>query len=135
MFKNLFKQHFPSAKGQALIGVLAIIAISTVLVTSLMINSLISSDSSLKRRQSSQMINNADSYMQDAIIKLSRNLDYIGETLTVGGNQVIIEITGDNPKTVIVKSINSSGDILRKLQTQISFNSDGVYTIDNWQEI
>lgn len=135
MFRNHFRQQFPSAKGQALIGVLAIIAISSILVTSLMTNSLISADSLLKLRQSSQLINNADSFLESAILKLLRDPSYPGETLTVGNNQVIIEITGDNPKIILVKSTNSSGDILRKLQAQASFSVDGVLTVSNWQEI
>lgn len=120
--------------GQALIGVLAVIAISTVLVSSLMVNSLISAHSSLKLRQSNAVMGNADSYIQDAIIKIIRDPNYIGETLTLNGSRVIIEVTGENPKNILVKSINSQGDILRRLSLQLSFSNDGAISVNNWVE-
>lgn len=134
MFRNRFKQHSHKDKGQALIGVLAVIAISMILVSSLMMNSLISADSSLKLRQSSHAIINADSYIQDAIIKIIRDPNYVGESLTLPDSRVIIEVTGDNPKNILVKSINFEGDILRRLSLQVNFSDNGAISIDNWTE-
>lgn len=134
MSKSHFKQHLHRDKGQALIGVLAIIAISTVLVSSLMINSLISADSSLKLRQSSSAITIADSYMQNAFIKLIRDPNYTGETLTLNDGRVIIEITGENPKYILIKSIGPQNDILRQLSSQVNFDSNGAVSITNWTE-
>lgn len=135
MFRNLFKQHSHKDKGQALIGVLAVIAISTVLVSSLMTNSLISANSSLKLRQSNQMINNTDSYMQNAIIRLIRDPNYIGETLTLDNGRVIIEVTGNNPKSILVKSINTQNDILSRLTLQVNIDNYGVITVSGWKEL
>jgi hypothetical protein len=122
-------------EGQALIGVLAVIAVSIVLVSSLMMNSLISADSSLKLRQSSIAISAADSYMQNALIKIIRDPNYTGETLTLDNGRVIIEVTGDNPKNVSIKSINSQNDILRQLSADVGYNASGAISVSNWTEI
>lgn len=135
MYKNHFKQHSHKDSGQALIGVLAVIAISIVLVSSLMTNSLISADSSLKLRQSSLALASADSYAQNALIKLIRDPNYTGETLTLDTGRVIIEITGDNPKSVLIKSTNSASDILRQLNFVVNYASDGTISVVDWTEI
>jgi len=113
---------------------LAVIAISIVLVSSLMMNSLISADSSFKLRQSTQALATTDSYIQNAIIKIIRDPNYTGETLTLTSGQVIIEVTGDAPKNILVKSTNLQNDILRQLSVDVNFATDGAVSVSNWGE-
>lgn len=121
--------------GQALIGVLAIMAIVSLLVSSLVLNSLISADGALRLRQSGNIVNLAEAALQNAVIQLERDPNYPGETLNFSEGQVIIEISGDNPKIILAKSQTSDGKILRQLQAEVSFESNGVATVDNWQEL
>lgn len=121
--------------GQALVGTLAIVAIASALVASIVLNSLINAESSLRFRQSNTVLNLAETALQNAIIKLERDPDYTGESLTLNDNRVIIEITGSNPKIVSVRSLNSSSEILRKLEAQVSFDSNGAISVNNWREL
>jgi len=120
--------------GQALIGVLAIVAISSVIVSSLVLNSLISADGALRLRQSGSAVNQAETALQNGILRLERDTTYLGETLNFSDGQVIIEISGDNPKIVSARSQTSDGKILRQLQVEVSFDENGAATVDNWVE-
>ena len=126
---------FYNNKGQALIGVLAVMTISMLLVVSLLINSLINSENSFKIRQSKEIIFLAESKLHDSILRLERDPSYLGETLTLSYGQVIIEVTGDNPKYVLSKCVSSSGTILRKLQVRVNISNDGTVSVDDWREV
>lgn len=146
MFKKLKPAHLAGglkiknysyvtrSEGQALIGVLAVVAIASVMVSSLVLTSIISADSSLKLRQSTNLINQADTAMQNAILRLERDPSFTGETLNFSAGQVIIEITGDNPKIVEAKSINFDNKILRKLHAEVNSDNNSAITVSNWSE-
>lgn len=129
--KNLFSNN----NGQALIGVLAIMTISMLLVVSLITNSLINSENSFKIRQSKDIIFQAESMLHNSILRLERDPSYLGETLTLSYGQVIIEVTGDNPKYVLAKSISSGEIILHKLQVRVNIDDNGTILVDDWREV
>lgn len=121
--------------GQAMVGVLAVAAISIAIMSYLVINSAIVAQSSFNLRQSASVYYAAESSLANAILRLERDPNYMGEILTLPVGQVIIEITGENPKTVSAKSLDNQNKILRRLQAEVNFDSNGAVTANNWQEI
>ena len=74
----------------------------------------------------------AESGVENALLRLLRDPNYTGETLTIGSGTAVITVTGINPKTVVVVSQN--GNFKRTVQAQMSYNN-GYYTFSNWKEI
>ena len=74
----------------------------------------------------------AESGVENALLRLLRNPNYIGETLTIGEATAVITVTGVNPKTVV--SVGQNGNFKRKVSAQVTY-SNGYYTFSNWKEL
>ena len=74
----------------------------------------------------------AESGVENALLRLLRDPNYIGETLTVGAGTAVITVSGSNPKTVVVVGFN--GNFKRTVSAQMDYNN-GYYTFSNWKEI
>lgn len=91
--KNLQRQ-----KGQTLVIMLTYMIIAIVVTTASITLVLNSSSGTDKIYQGANSLDIAESGAETAMIKLLRNPNYTGETLTVGGGQAVITITGTSPK-------------------------------------
>lgn len=121
-----------SSKGQALILLLTFMLIA-ILVTSASIALVLNSSvGTSKLYQGSNSLDIAESGAETAMIKLLRNPNYTGETLSVGGGQAVITVTGTNPKTVVSRGTISN--FTRTIQVIVD-TSNNTLTATSWKEI
>lgn len=121
-----------SNKGQALITLLvfSIIAITIIggAVTLIVINTQAGSIHS----QSEITSDSAEAGIENAILKLLRDKDYIGETINLNDATVTITVSGDTNKTIISES--EYNNLKRTIQVTGSY-ADNEFIIESWSEI
>lgn len=125
--KNLQRQ-----KGQTLVIMLTYMIIAIVVTTASITLVLNSSSGTDKVYQGANSLDIAESGAETAMIKLLRNPNYTGETLTVGGGQAVVTITGTNPKKVISKG--TLNNFTRTIQVMVD-TSNNTLTATSWKEI
>jgi hypothetical protein len=120
-------------KGQALVTLLFFILISLTITSGAIIIIIANSVSVSKFQEGDLSYYAAESGVENALLRLLRDPDYAGETLTIGGTTVIATVSGAVfPKTVTATGQN--GNFKRKVQAQINY--DGIhYTFSNWKEL
>ena len=74
----------------------------------------------------------AESGVENAIIRVLRDPNYSGETLSVGNSVVVISVTGTDP--IIITSEATYGTYIQKVQTTITY-IDNRLTISDWEDI
>ncbi|MDP2585656.1 MAG: pilus assembly PilX N-terminal domain-containing protein [Candidatus Levybacteria bacterium] len=119
-------------KGQALITLLFFVLISLTITSGAIIIIITNSTSASKLAEGTQAYYAAESGVENALLRLLRDPNYTGETLTIGSTTAVITVTGANPKTVV--SIGQNGNFKRKVSTQMTY-SNGYYTFSNWKEL
>lgn len=119
-------------KGQTLAILLTYMIIAVVVTTAsiaLIINSASGTD---KVYQGSNSLDIAESGAETAMIKLLRDPNYSGETLSVLGGTATITVTGSNPKTVISKG--TINNFTRTIQVIVDTSNNTLNAI-SWKEI
>lgn len=119
-------------KGQALITLLFFVLISLTITTGAIIIIIANSISVSKFQEGTLAYYVAESGAENALLRLLRDPNYTGETLTVGVGTAVITVTGTNPKTVVAVGLN--GNFKRTVQVEMNYNN-GYYTFSNWKEI
>ncbi|MBI2031305.1 MAG: hypothetical protein HYT08_01690 [Candidatus Levybacteria bacterium] len=119
-------------RGQALITFLYIMIIGMTISSASAVIMLINlmGGGTMERGEITYYI--AESGIENAILKLLRDPDYSGETLSVGGGNVTTEITSQNPLTIV--ATGRYNNIVRKIEVQTLYNNN-VLTISSWREI
>jgi hypothetical protein len=74
----------------------------------------------------------AEGAAENAMIRLLRDPDYVGETLTFTDGQATIAVSGSNPKTVSV--VATSGQAIAKVSVVVATNL-GVTTVTEWNKV
>jgi hypothetical protein len=121
-----------SSSGMALVSVLVFSVVAMIVITAAMSLTLATSQSNQQFMQGQQALSNAESGVENALIQLLRNPNYVGETLTLPDGTATILASGSNPKVVNVSGV--AGSAVRKLRVTISTTA-GVSEIVSWQEI
>ena len=124
--------NFQPQRGQALITLLFFVLISLTITSAAIIIIIINSISVSRFQEGTLAYYLAESGVENALLRLLRDPNYTGETLTIGTGTAVITVTGANPKTVVVVSQN--GNFKRTVQAQMNYNN-GYYTFSNWKEI
>lgn len=119
-------------KGQALITLLFFVLISLTITTGAIIIIIANSISVSKSQEGTLAYYVAESGVENALLRLLRDPNYTGETLTIGTGTAVITVTGANPKTVVV--VGQNGNFKRTVQAQMTY-SNGYYTFSSWKEI
>ncbi|MDO8488169.1 MAG: Hsp20/alpha crystallin family protein [bacterium] len=118
--------------GQALVMLLVFVAISLIITTAAVVMMTIGSISAARYATSQQAAALAESGAENALVRLLRDPNYSGETLTINDSPATITITGTDPKTIT--STGVAGEFTRTIQIVAGF-TDGILTINSWQEI
>ncbi len=118
-------------RGQALITLLFFVLISLTITSAAIIIIIANSLSVSKSQEGTLAYYAAESGIENTLLRLLRDPNYTGETLSVGDATVAIAVTGNNPKIVIA---TSSGNFKRTVQAQMNY-SNGYYTFSNWKEL
>jgi hypothetical protein len=117
--------------GQALITLLFFVLISLTITSAAIIIIITNSLSASKFVEGDLSYYAAESGIENALLRLLRDPNYTGETLTIGDATALVTVSGDNPKTVV--SIGQNGSFKRRVSAQMTYNS-GYYTFSNWKE-
>jgi hypothetical protein len=117
--------------GQALITLLFFVLISLTITSAAIIIIITNSLSASKFMEGDLSYYAAESGIENALLRLLRDPNYTGETLTIGDATALITVSGNNPKTVV--SIGQNGNFKRKVSAQMTY-SNGYYTFSNWKE-
>ena len=123
-------------KGQAIITLLFFCVIAIIITTGAVTLSYVNSQGTSKLEGGTDTYYVAESGSENALIKLLRDSNYTGETMSVGPGTVTITVTGTTTKTIT--SVGKSGNYLRKIQVVIIYNNNNVndaFTISSWKEI
>lgn len=119
-------------KGQALITLLFFMVIALLVTTASIVIMFTNSGSANILQQSDNSYYIAESGMENAILRLLRNPNYIGETLSIGDGNATIQVTGINPYTII--SVGKEGNFKHTIQASANYTND-VLSVSNWKEL
>ena len=121
-------------KSQTLVSLLIIIAISIIIITTvlgLMMSNLINTSSV---EQSTELKLAAESGMENGLLRLLRDPSYSGETLTsaINGYTTTITVSGDSVNKTLI-STASSLTFQKKILVKITYNNNQM-VINLWQD-
>ena len=119
-------------RGHTLILLIVFTAIAVTLTTAAALSTIINSDASVRLQEGYLILDQAESGVENAMLRLLRNPNYTGEVMTMGDTTVTIEVTGLNPKTIT--SVATSAEYSRTVAATV-VDSGGALSISSWQEL
>ena len=122
---------FRDQSGQTLVTLLVFIVVATA-VTSTAVAILINTTrSSSILGESIKATQIADSGAENALLRLLRDPNYTGETLTVGEGTAIVSVTGSDPKTIT--STGTIGNYKKTVQVIVTYNN--TMSVSSWNYV
>lgn len=120
-------------KGQALISLLAFIAMASVITTAAVSVAIITARSGDDFSQGNKALTVAQAGAENAILRLLRDDTYSGETINIDSDSATIAVSpGISPKTIT--STSTVGNFKRVVEVVGAF-SNNTFTISTWKEI
>lgn len=117
--------------GQTIVFLLVFMAMAITITTGAVVVIIANSQMASKWEQGETALAIAESGAENAMLRLLRDPDYLGETLTVGSGTATIVVSGANP-TITVTGV--SGNFSRQVQVTTTY-SGGVLTVNRWTEL
>lgn len=118
--------------GQTLVLLIVFLAITIVVVTAVTTITVVNYTGATKFNQGDMALSIAESGVENGILRILRDHNYTGETLSVPpGSATITVVPGLNP---IITSVGTTGDFRRVVEVRGSFNNN-VFTITSWKEL
>lgn len=121
-------------KAQILITLLIFMSVGIMITSAAVVLIITNSLGMTKMQEGNLAYSTAESGVENALLRLLRNPNYNGETMTVGEGTATISV---EPSGVNQKTITSSGrlrNFLRKIQVIIDYTNNTL-TILSWKEI
>lgn len=122
--------HFQA--GQALVVLIMVIAVAMTITTGAVIVTVVNSTTTSKYALGEEALMIAQSGVENAILRLLRDPDYTGETLSVGYGTATITVSGTPIKTIT--SVSSNSGFKRTIQV-IGTLSANEFLVTSWAEI
>ena len=119
-------------RGQALITLLFFMIIAISVITTAVILLIVNSRTTSKTERGIQAYYVAEAGAENAVLRLLRNPNYTGETVTIGEGSATITIAGTDPKTIT--STGVVGDFAKKVQVVVSYTNN-ILAVTSWKEI
>lgn len=122
---------FLKQKGQSLVTLLVFMAIAMAITAASMTVLLNTMESGTKYSDSLAALAISESGAENGLLRLVRNPNYTGETLTVGEGTATIEVNLTNPMTII-----STGKVRNNIKQnilEIVYNI-GILNVVSWKE-
>lgn len=119
-------------QGQALISLIIFTAIATTVITATVLLSVVNATSASTAELGAQAYGLAESGAENALIRILRDPNYTGETLTIGSGQATMTVAGTSPKTI--SSVGTLGAFQREIQVVVLL-TNGVVSIQSWREV
>ena len=128
---NKKNQKKNKQKGQAMFAIVGLLSLGLLVLSTNILIGIIEHNLSLSFQQSDQGRVIAEAGLEEASIRLLRDPEYDGGQLVINGRNVIIGVSGENPKT-ISSSVNYFGK-LKRVRAEVIFAS-GENQLSNWEE-
>lgn len=107
-------------------------AIAVTVTSAAVVMMIVGSTAASKYEQGQTAYAAAESGAENALLRLLRDPNYVGETLTIGSATATITITGTDPKTVT--STGVSGGFTRQIQVVAGY-TNSILTVTSWSEV
>ncbi len=117
--------------GQMLVALLSFMAVAITLTTAVTVVTLANSLTVSKYSLGQDALNIAEAGADNALLRLTRDPTYTGETLTVGTGTATITVSGTSPKTIT--SVGQSGTFRRTIVVTATQTSN-VLAVTSWVE-
>lgn len=121
-----------SKQGQTIVMLLVFMLIAITVTTAAIAIVILNSRASNLLQQGTVAYYVAESGAEDALMRLLRNPNFTGETLTVGTGTAVVTISGTTTKTIL--STSTLGTYARKIQIIVGYNNN-ILTIQSWKEV
>jgi hypothetical protein len=118
--------------GQVLVMLLAFMATSIILTTSAVAVVVSTVQAGTKQTKGEKALQIAESGADNALLRLTRDTAYTGETLTITGGTATITVSGS--PTITITSVGQVGDFRRTIQVTAA-RSNNVVTVSSWNEV
>jgi hypothetical protein len=118
--------------GQALVMLLVFMTMALTLTVAATVVTIVSSQATSKYTLGQEALRIAEAAGENATMRLLRNPNYTGETLSLGSGSATITTSGISPKTITIEGVVSS--MHRKIQATATFTG-GVVSFSNWSEV
>jgi hypothetical protein len=118
--------------GQALVILLFFMIIAITLSTTAVAVIVSNSMSVTQEEEGNRALEVAEGGAENSLLRLMRNTDYTGETITLGDGSATSTVSGTITKTIVSTGI--IGGITRVVQVTVS-TVNGVMTVTSWQEL
>ena len=119
-------------KGQTLIMLLVFMVIAVIVTSAATIVILSNTNATSKFEQGLMAYKIAESGAENAVLKILRDPNYTGETMTVDGGTATATVSGSTTKTIT--SVGTLDLFQRTIQVTASYVSNKL-TITSWKEI
>lgn len=124
-------RHQSLQKGQALVALLVFMIIAATITSAsvgiVIANSQTASAASLS--QDAYLV--AESGIENALLRLLRDPNYPGETLSIGETHGTVVVNGLTDK--VITATATAGNFTRQIQAQVTFNNDTL-VLTAWNE-
>ncbi|MEI6533160.1 MAG: hypothetical protein WCO06_04960 [Candidatus Roizmanbacteria bacterium] len=113
-----------------LVFMVVVITVTSASVAMMLTNSLAGST----MQRGTLVLYASESGAENAIMRLLRNPNYAGETMTIDGINVVIGVNTPTTTLKVITSTATLNGIKRVLEVQL-LNTDGIFGINSWKEI
>jgi ABC-type nitrate/sulfonate/bicarbonate transport system substrate-binding protein len=117
--------------GQTLIALLVFMLVAMTVTIAASAVAIINIQSNNNFTSGSEALLNANSGVEDTILKLERDPSYSGGTLNIGSGSATITVSGSGTLTIV--SVGSSGNFQRTVTATITDTSN-VMSLTSWSE-
>lgn len=125
------KKPIMNNKGQALISLIFFSLVGMAIATAAIIATLSSTIASSKFQSGTLTFSEAESGAENAYLRLLRNPNYKGETMTINSATVVATVSGSTNITIDSKA--TSGTFSRTVEVKLQY-ANGKYVIQSWKE-
>jgi hypothetical protein len=129
---KILKFKLKNSSGQALISLIFFATIGMAIATAAILATLSSTIASSKIQSGILTFSEAESGAENAYLRLLRDPNYKGETISINGTNIIATVSGSTDITINSKA--TSGKFSRSIQVQLQY-INGKYVIQSWKEL
>lgn len=127
-----YPQMNAQQQGQSLVTLLIFMAIAIIITTTAIAMAIINSQANTKYALGEEAYHVAEAGIENAILRLLRNPNYMGEVLAVGKGTATITVSGAATKTII--SEGKVSGLYRKIEVIGTFSNNS-FVINSWREV
>ena len=119
-------------RGQALVMLLVFVIVSITITSASVSLMILNSSAASTREVGAATLAIAEAGAEEALLRIVRDPEYVGGTLTIGLGHATVEVSGTSPKTIM--SRGEDGAIVRAVEV-VTTVANGVWTVISWREV